>query len=105
MLDASVSLVCSKAVLNLSASVTNDESPKQVAKSMSAYATECLIVLCNLAVSTTPFRRPLFLVMGTAIPGEAGELVGRFTAERKGRAERMKVREKYISSWTGKPAG
>ena len=45
------------------------------------------------------------MVMGTAIPGEAGGLIGRFTAERKGRAERMKVREKYISSWTGKPAG
>ena len=56
-----------------------------------------MIPLCTLEVSTTPFRELLRLVIGTAIPREAGTLAGGAAAVRKESKARTKPREKYIS--------
>ena len=63
------------------------------------YATERLI-LRNLEVSTTPLGGLPRLVIGTAIPREAGDSASGTAAVRKGREARMKTREKCISSGT-----
>jgi len=61
---------------------------------------EDLIPLCNLEVSTTPPRELPRLVIGTAIPREAGTLAGGAAAVRKGSETKIKPREKRISGRT-----
>jgi hypothetical protein len=72
------------------------KSSKGSAKLGNAYATERLVLLCNLEVSTTPSRGLPRLVIGTAIPREAGTLAAGAAAVRRGSEARMKPREKYI---------
>ena len=70
--------------------------PKRSAKLGNAYATERLTPLCNLEVSATPSEGLPRLVIGTAIPREAGTLAAGAAAVRRGSEARMKPKEKYI---------
>jgi hypothetical protein len=92
MCYANIPLVGGKSILNFPA-VTGG-SPEQSAKLREAYATECLILCCHLEGPATSLEWQSRLVIGTAIPREAGGTA----AVRKGNEARMKAREKCISS-------
>jgi hypothetical protein len=54
----------------------------------------------NSEVSTTPLKVLPRLVIGTAIPREAGDPASATAAVRKGSGARTRISEKYISSRT-----
>ena len=76
------------------------KSARKSTKLVDTYETERLVLLCNLEGSTTLSRGLPRLVIGTAIPREAGTLTSGTAAVRRGSEKRTKPREKYISSST-----